>query len=59
MEAQDEKQFPFWIGFPQRNTTVYDATESHVCISGPDAAMDHVTNEGHKDLWSVLQPEAM
>ena len=59
MEAQDERQFTFWIGPSQRTTMVCDAIEGHVWVIGPDAVMAHVTTEGHKDLWSVLQPEAM
>ena len=38
---------------------VCDAIEGHVWVIGPDAVMAYVTTEGHKDLWSVLQPEAM
>lgn len=30
MEAQDEKQFTFWIGPPRRTTVVHDAHKGHV-----------------------------
>lgn len=38
---------------------VCDAAEGHVWFIGTDSVVAHVTTEGHKDLWSVLQPEAM